>query len=186
MSPVDVMIAIGWLPRLRVRSRLISGMASPTKNHHGYYSLLSAGSDWGMAPRLTDLESLSLEESLAFLRGINAVYSSHLRKSRDCVCNMPPAVTFPVFVYASMLRRDHQFARRHWDAFASIPRNCAERLVSGNYPDLRLLTFEQFVEGILGREYSSDRVFNEGKASAVSRKMLEAYDIPWRRYIQFA
>ena len=177
MSPVDVMIAIGWLPRLTVRSRLISGMASPTKNHHGYYSLLSAGSDWGMAPRLTDLESLSLEESLAFLRGINAVYSSHLRKSRDCVCNMPPAVTFPVFVYASMLRRDHQFARLHWDTFASIPRCCAERLVGSAYQDLRLITFEQFIEGVLKHECHPERVLDEELASMVSRRMLEAYDI---------
>jgi len=130
-----------------------------------------------MAPRLTDLESLSLEESLAFLRGIDAVYSSHLRKSRDCVCNMPPAVTFPVFVYASMLRRDHQFAHRHWDTFASIPRSCAERLVGGSYQDLRLITFEQFLEGILKHEYRPERVLNEELASMVSRRMLEAYDI---------
>ena len=130
-----------------------------------------------MAPRLTDLESLSLEESLAFLRGIDAVYSSHLRKSRDCVCNMPPAVTFPVFVYASMLRRDHQFANRHWDTFASIPRSCAERLVGGSYQDLRLITFEQFLEGFLKHEHRPERVLDEELAAMVSRRMLEAYDI---------
>ena len=172
-----MMIAIGWLPRRRNRSKLINSLASPTKDHHAYYSLLSAGSGWGMAPRLTDLESLSLEESLAFLRGIDAVYSSHLRKSRDCVCNMPPAVTFPVFVYASMLRRDHQFAHRHWDTFASIPRSCAERLVGGSYQDLRLITFEQFLEGFLKHEHRPERVLDEELAAMVSRRMLEAYDI---------
>jgi hypothetical protein len=130
-----------------------------------------------MAPKLTDLESLSLEECSAFLRGIDAVYSSHLRKSRDCVCNMPPAVTFPVFVYASMLRRDHQFARLHWDTFASIPRSCAERLVGSAYQDLRLITFEQFIEGVLKHECHPERVLDEELASMVSRRMLEAYDI---------
>lgn len=177
MSPIEVMIAIGWLPRRRDRSKLINSLASPAEDHHAYYSLLSAGSSWGMAPRLAGLESLSLEDSLAFLRGIDAVYSSHLRKSRDCVCNMPPAVTFPVFVYASMLRRDHQFARRHWDTFASIPRSCAERLAGGSYQDLRLITFEQFLEGILKHEYRPERVLDEELAATVSRRMLEAYDI---------
>ncbi len=177
MSPVEVMIAIGWLPRRSDRSKLINGLASPAEDHHAYYSLLSAGSSWGMAPKLTDLESLSLEECSAFLRGIDAVYSSHLRKSRDCVCNMPPAVTFPVFVYASMLRRDHQFARLHWDTFASIPRSCAERLVGSAYQDLRLITFEQFIEGVLKHECHPERVLDEELASMVSRRMLEAYDI---------
>jgi len=130
-----------------------------------------------MAPRLADLESLSLEDSLAFLRGIDAVYSSHLRKSRDCVCNMPPAVTFPVCVYSSMLRRNHQFAHRHWDTFASIPRSCAERLVGGSYQDLRLITFEQFLEGFLKHEHRPERVLDEELAAMVSRRMLEAYDI---------
>ena len=181
MSPVEVIIAIGSLPFRNDRALLIGSLASPADDHHRYYSLLSPGSGASEIPSVDDVEHLSMEDSLAFLRGIDAVYASHLRRSRDCVCNMPPVVVFPVVVYASMLRRDFQYARLNWDTFAKLPRNCAERLARGNYPDLRLITFEQFVQGILKNEYTPKASFDTEQASLVSRKMLDAYDIQRHR-----
>ena len=177
MSPVETVIAIGSMPRRRNRSMLIAKLTSSYNDARRYYSLLTSEAEITQAPTVDDIKWLSLDNSLAFLRGIDAVYSSRLRKSRDCVCNMPPAVVLPVAVYVLMIRRDFQFAQLHWKDFASIPRSCAERLVPETYFDMRRLTFGQFAACLLGDQYDHAAPFNLDYAAILAGRMERAYGI---------
>jgi hypothetical protein len=177
MTPVARIMAIGWLPECEDRRKLISGLALAAKDHHRYYALLEEKSQLADAPTIYDVVNLEFEESAAFLRGIFAVYGQHLRESRDCVCNMPPAVVLPVIVYASLLKRNPRFARLQWDAFAAIPRSCAERLIGGSYPDLKDLTFEDFAKAMLREKYNPDADLDPIQAALLARRMEEAYGI---------
>lgn len=177
MSPVETVTAIGSMPHHRDRSMFIARLTSSDNDERRYYSLLTSDANITQAPTVDDIKWLSLDKSLDFLRGIDAVYSSRLRKSRDCVCNMPPAVVLPVAVYALMIRRDFKFAQLHWKDFASIPRSCAERLVSETYFDMRSLTFGQFAARLLGEQYDHAAPFNVDHATILAGRMERAYSI---------
>lgn len=177
MSPVETIIAIGSIPYHRHRSMFIARFSSSDNDERRYYSLLTSDAEITQSPTVDDIKWLSLDMSLDFLRGVDAVYSSRLRETRDCVCNMPPAVVLPVAVYALMIRRDFKFAQLHWKDFASIPRSCAERLVPETYFDMRRLTFGQFAACLLGDQYDHAAPFNVDHAAILAGRMEMAYGI---------
>jgi len=149
------LIVIGQLPRSRARSELLAAYEGRYDSHNDFYRLIPRGFGVERDLLASDVEELSLQERVAFLKGASLLLGDRLRPGQDCICNMLAAVILPVAAYASLLREDIGLARKTWKAFAKIPRLCAEKLQiekeeTDEHLDLRKLTFEQFIAEVTG------------------------------------
>lgn len=149
------LIVIGQLPRSRARDELLAAYDGRYESHNDFYRLIPRGFGLERDLRATDVEDLSLQERVAFLKGASLLLGARLRSSQDCICNMLAAVILPVAAYASLLREDVGLARKSWKTFAKIPRLCAEKLQiqreeGDHHLDLRRLTFDQFITELAG------------------------------------
>ena len=149
------LIVIGQLPRSRARSELLAAYEGRYDSHNDFYRLIPRGFGVERDLRASDVEELSLQERVAFLKGASLLLGDRLRPGQDCICNMLAAVILPVAAYASLLREDVALARKTWKTFAKIPRLCAEKLKiekeeADEHLDLRRLTFDQFISELTG------------------------------------
>lgn len=149
------LIVIGQLPRSRVREELLAAYDGRDDSHNGFHRLIPRGFGVERDLRASDVEELSLQERVAFLKGAALLLGDRLRSGQDCICNMPAAVILPVAAYASLLREDVGLARKTWKTFAKIPRLCAEKLQLNreedeHHLDLRRRTFDQFISELIG------------------------------------
>ena len=153
------LILIGQLPRSRARTELLAAYDGRYDSHNDFYRLIPRGFGAERDLRASDVEDLSLQERVAFLKGASLLLGDQLRSGGDCICNMPAAVILPVAAYASLLREDIGLARKTWKAFANIPRLCAEKLTEelkikkeegDEHLDLRKLAFDQFIAEFTG------------------------------------
>lgn len=178
-----VLIVIGQLPRSRARSELLAAYEGRYERHHDFYRLIPRGFDVERDLRASDVEELSLQERVAFLKGASLLLGDRLRSGQDCICNMPAAVILPVAAYASLLREDVALARQTWKTFAKIPRLCAEKLQIRReegepHLDLRRLTFDQFISELTGdrRDLSESEL---GRLAA--ERIEEAFELQRHR-----
>lgn len=149
------LIVIGQLPRSRARAELLAAYEGRYDSHNDFYRLIPRGFGVERDLRASDVEELSLQERVAFLKGASLLLGDRLRSGQDCICNMLAAVILPVAAYASLLREDVALARKSWKTFAKIPRLCAEKLrisreEGEHHLDLRRLTFDQFISELAG------------------------------------
>lgn len=114
------LIVIGQLPRSRVREELLAAYDGRDDSHNGFHRLIPRGFGVERDLRASDVEELSLQERVAFLKGAALLLGDRLRSGQDCICNMPAAVILPVAAYASLLREDVGLARKTWKTFAKI------------------------------------------------------------------
>ena len=147
------LIVIGQLPRSRARSELLAAYEGRYDSHNDFYRLIPRGFGVERDLRASDVEELSLQERVAFLKGASLLLGDRLRSGQDCICNMLAAVILPVAAY--VLREDVALARKTWKTFAKIPRLCAEKLQirreeGEHHLDLRRLTFDQFISELTG------------------------------------
>ena len=151
------LILIGQLTRSATRTELLAAYDGQYENQNNFYRLVPRGFAAQRDLLASDVEELSLQERVAFLKGASLLLGDRLRSGQDCICNMLAAVILPVAAYASLLREDVVLARKTWKTFAKIPRLCAEKLKiekeeDDEHLDLRRLTFDQFIS-----ELTSDR-----------------------------
>ncbi len=177
------LIVIGQLPRSRARSELLAAYEGRYEDHNDFYRLIPRGFGVERDLRASDVEELSLEERVAFLKGASLLLGDRLRSGQDCICNMLAAVILPVAAYASLLREDVGLARKTWKTFARIPRLCAERLQieteeGEHHLDLRRLDFGQFVAQLTGdrRDLSDSEL---GRLAA--ERIEEAFELESHR-----
>ena len=177
------LIVIGQLPRSRARDELLAAYEGRYDSHNDFYRLIPRGFGVERDLRASDVEELSLEERVAFLKGASLLLGDRLRANQDCICNMLAAVILPVAAYASLLREDVGLARKTWKAFAKIPRLCAEKLQirreeGEQYLALRRLTFDQFISELTGdrRDLSESDL---GRLAA--ERIEEAFELANRR-----
>jgi hypothetical protein len=168
------LILIGQLPRSRARTELLAAYDGRYDSHNDFYRLIPRGFLAERDLRASDVEDLSLQERVAFLKGASLLLGDRLRSGGDCICNMLAAVILPVAAYASLLREDVGLARKTWKAFAKIPRLCAEKLQiekeeGDEHLDLRKRTFDQFIAEVTGPR----RDFSEVELGRLAAERIE-------------
>ena len=149
------LILIGQLPRSRARTELLAAYDGLVDTRTDFCRLVPRGFSTERDLKANDVEGLTREERVSFLKGLALLLEGRLISGKHCICNMPAAVILPVAAYASLLREDIGLARKTWKAFAKIPRLCAEKLQiekeeTDEHLDLRKLTFEQFIAEVTG------------------------------------
>jgi len=149
------LILIGQLPRSRARTELLAAYDGLVDTRTDFCRLVPRGFSTERDLKANDVEGLTREERVSFLKGVALLLEGRLISGKHCICNMPAAVILPVAAYASLLREDIGLARKTWKAFAKIPRLCAEKLQiekeeTDEHLDLRKLTFEQFISEVTG------------------------------------
>ena len=149
------LILIGQLPRSRARTELLAAYDGLVDTRTDFCRLVPRGFSTERDLKANDVEGLTREERVSFLKGVALLLEGRLISGKHCICNMPAAVILPVAAYASLLREDIGLARKTWKAFAKIPRLCAEKLQiekeeTDEHLDLRKLTFEQFIAEVTG------------------------------------
>jgi hypothetical protein len=168
------LILIGQLRRSATRTELLAAYEGQYENHNDFYRLIPRGFTAERDLIAFDVEELSLQERVAFLKGASLLLGERLRTGGDCICNMLAVVTLPVAAYASIMREDIGLARKAWKAFANIPRLCAEKLelqkLDGEHHlDLRKRTFEQFINELAG----SRRNLSESELGRLAAEQIE-------------
>ena len=149
------LILIGQLPRSRTRSELLAAYDGLVDTRTDFCRLVPHGFSTERELKANDVEGLTREERVSFLKGVALLLEGRLISGKHCICHMPAAVILPVAAYASLLREDVGLARKTWKAFAKIPRLCAEKLQikkeeGDEHFDLRKFTFDQFIAEITG------------------------------------
>lgn len=149
------LILIGQLPRSRTRSELLAAYDGLVDTRTDFCRLVPHGFSTERELKANDVEGLTREERVSFLKGVALLLEGRLISGKHCICHMPAAVILPVAAYASLLREDVGLARKTWKAFAKIPRLCAEKLQikkeeGDEHLDLRKRTFDQFITEITG------------------------------------
>ena len=149
------LILIGQLPRSRTRSELLAAYDGLVDTRTDFCRLVPHGFSTERELKANDVEGLTPEERVSFLKGVALLLEGRLISGKHCICHMPAAVILPVAAYASLLREDVGLARKTWKAFAKIPRLCAEKLQikkeeGDEHLDLRKRTFDQFITEITG------------------------------------
>ena len=149
------LILIGQLPRSRARTELLSAYDGLVDTRTDFCRLVPRGFSTERDLKANDVEGLTREERVSFLKGVALLLEGRLISGKHCICHMPAAVILPVAAYASLLREDVGLARKTWKAFAKIPRLCAEKLQiekeeGDEHHDLRKLTFDQFITEVTG------------------------------------
>lgn len=153
------LILIGQLPRSRTRSELLSAYDGLVDARTDFCRLVPRGFSTERELKANDVEGLTREERVSFLKGVALLLEGRLISGKHCICHMPSAVILPVAAFASILREDVGLARKTWKTFAKIPRLCAEKLTDelkikkeegDEHLDLRKLTFDQFITEITG------------------------------------
>ena len=149
------LILIGQLPRSRARTELLAAYDGLVDTRTDFCRLVPRGFSTERDLKANDVEGLTREERVSFLKGVALLLEGRLISGKHCICNMPAAVILPVAAYASLLREDIGLARKTRKAFAKIPRLCAEKLQiekeeTDEHLDLRKLTFEQFIAEVTG------------------------------------
>jgi len=149
------LILIGQLPRSRARTELLAAYDGLVDTRTDFCRLVPRGFSTERDLKANDVEGLTREERVSFLKGVALLLEGRLISGKHCICHMPAAVILPVAAYASLLREDVGLARKTWKAFAKIPRLCAEKLQiekeeTDEHLDLRKLTFEQFIAEVTG------------------------------------
>ena len=153
------LILIGQLPRSMTRTELLAAYDLSREGEASLYRLLPRGFGAERNLLASDVEGLTREERVSFLKGVALLLEGRLISGKHCTCHMPAAVILPVAAYASLLREDVGLARKTWKAFAKIPRLCAEKLTEelkikkeegDEHLDLRKWTFDQFITEITG------------------------------------
>ena len=169
-------ILIGQLPRSATRAELLAAYdGEKFSNLQDFYCLIPRGFAAERDLKASDVEGLSLEERVAFLKGASLLLGNRLRKGDHCICHMPSAVILPVATFASILREDVGQARKVWKAFAQIPRLCAERLHFGPNIDLRRIDFEEFINKLAGEGLAGADADLANIARASADQMGRAY-----------
>jgi hypothetical protein len=149
------LILIGQLPRSRARTELLAAYDGLVDTRTDFCRLVPRGFSTERDLKANDVEGLTREERVSFLKGVALLLEGRLISGKHCICHMPAAVILPVAAYASLLREDVGLARKTWKAFAKIPRLCAEKLQiekeeTDEHLDLRKLTFDQFITEVTG------------------------------------
>ena len=149
------LILIGQLPRSRTRTELLAAYDGLVDTRTDFFRLVPRGFSTERDLKANDVEGLTREERVSFLKGVALLLEGRLISGKHCICHMPAAVILPVAAYASLLREDVGLARKTWKAFAKIPRLCAEKLQikkeeGDEHLDLRKLTFDQFIAEVTG------------------------------------
>ena len=149
------LILIGQLPRSRARTELLAAYDGLVDTRTDFCRLVPRGFSTERDLKANDVEGLTREERVSFLKGVALLLEGRLISGKHCICHMPAAVILPVAAYASLLREDVGLARKTWKAFANIPRLCAEKLQiekeeTDEHLDLRKLTFDQFITEVTG------------------------------------
>ena len=149
------LILIGQLPRSRARTELLAAYDGLVDTRTDFCRLVPRGFSTERDLKANDVEGLTREERVSFLKGVALLLEGRLISGKHCICNMPAAVILPVAAYASLLREDIGLARKTWKTFAKIPRLCAEKLKiekeeDDEHLDLRRLTFDQFISELTG------------------------------------
>ena len=149
------LILIGQLPRSRTRSELLAAYDGLVDTRTDFCRLVPHGFSTERELKANDVEGLTREERVSFLKGVALLLEGRLISGKHCICHLPAAVILPVAAYASLLREDVGLARKTWKAFAKIPRLCAEKLQikkeeGDEHLDLRKRTFDQFITEITG------------------------------------
>ena len=149
------LILIGQLPRSRTRTELLAAYDGLVDTRTDFCRLVPRGFSTERDLKANDVEGLTREERVSFLKGVALLLEGRLISGKHCICHMPAAVILPVAAYASLLREDVGLARKTWKAFAKIPRLCAEKLQiekeeGDEHLDLRKLTFDQFITEVTG------------------------------------
>ena len=149
------LILIGQLPRSRARTELLAAYDGLVDTRTDFCRLVPRGFSTERDLKANDVEGLTREERVSFLKGVALLLEGRLISGKHCICHMPAAVILPVAAYASLLREDVGLARKTWKAFAKIPRLCAEKLQikkeeGDEHIDLRKLTFDQFITEVTG------------------------------------
>jgi len=149
------LILIGQLPRSRARTELLAAYDGLVDTRTDFCRLVPRGFSTERDLKANDVEGLTREERVSFLKGVALLLEGRLISGKHCICHMPAAVILPVAAYASLLREDVGLARKTWKAFAKIPRLCAEKLQiekeeGDEHLDLRKLTFDQFIAEVTG------------------------------------
>ena len=149
------LILIGQLPRSRARTELLAAYDGLVDTRTDFCRLVPRGFSTERDLKANDVEGLTREERVSFLKGVALLLEGRLISGKHCICHMPAAVILPVAAYASLLREDIGLARKTWKAFAKIPRLCAEKLQiekeeGDEHLDLRKLTFDQFITEVTG------------------------------------
>ena len=149
------LILIGQLPRSRARTELLAAYDGLVDTRTDFCRLVPRGFSTERDLKANDVEGLTREERVSFLKGVALLLEGRLISGKHCICHMPAAVILPVAAYASLLREDIGLARKTWKAFAKIPRLCAEKLQivkeeTDEHLDLRKLTFDQFIAEVTG------------------------------------
>ncbi len=149
------LILIGQLPRSRTRTELLAAYDGLVDTRTDFCRLVPRGFSTERDLKANDVEGLTREERVSFLKGVALLLEGRLISGKHCICNMPAAVILPVAAYASLLREDIGLARKTWKAFTKIPRLCAEKLQiekeeTDEHLDLRKLTFDQFITEVTG------------------------------------
>jgi hypothetical protein len=165
------LILIGQLSRSATRTELLAAYDGQCENQNNFYRLVPRGFAAQRDLLASDVEELSLQERVAFLKGASLLLGDRLRSGQDCICNMLAAVILPVAAYASLLREDVALARKTWKAFANIPRLCAEKLElerqdGEGHLDLRKRTFDQFIDELVGERRKDLTLEGRGKLAA--------------------
>ena len=178
------LIVIGQLPRSRARSELLAAYEGRYDSHNDFYRLIPRGFGVERDLRASDVEELSLQERVAFLKGASLLLGDRLRSGQDCICNMLAAVILPVAAYASLLREDVALARKTWKVFANIPRLCAEKLElerqdGEGHLDLRKRTFDKFIDELVG-ERRKDLTL-EGRGMLAAERIEKAFRLGQHR-----
>jgi hypothetical protein len=149
------LILIGQLPRSMTRTELLAAYDGLVDTRTDFCRLVPRGFSTERDLKANDVEGLTREERVSFLKGVALLLEGRLISGKHCICHMPAAVILPVAAYASLLREDVGLARKTWKAFAKIPRLCAEKLQiekeeGDEHLDLRKLTFDQFIAEVTG------------------------------------
>ena len=178
------LILIGQLPRSATRTELLAAYEGQHENHNDFYRLIPRGFTAERDLIASDVEELSLQERVAFLKGASSLLGERLRTGGDCICNMLAAVILPVAAYASLLREDIGLARKTWKAFANIPRLCAEKLElekqeGEGHLDLRKRTFEQFIDELAGNRRKD--LTMDGRGMLAAEKIEKAFKLAQHR-----
>jgi hypothetical protein len=172
------LILIGQLPRSRTRSELLSAYDGLVDARTDFCRLVPRGFSTERELKANDVEGLTREERVSFLKGVALLLEGRLISGKHCICHMPAAVILPVAAYASLLREDVGLARKTWKAFAKIPRLCAEKLTDelkikkeegDEHLDLRKLTLDQFITEITG----SRRDLSEAELGRLAAERIE-------------
>lgn len=179
------LILLGRLPDSRTRSERLAAYDGLVDKRTDFLRLVPCGFSAERELKANDVEGLTSEERVSFLKGVALLLEGRLISGEHCICHMPAAVILPVAAYASLLREDVGLARKTWETFAKIPRLCAEKLQiekeeGDEHRDLRKLTFDQFITEITG----SRRDLSEVELGRLAAERIEkAFELERHRRI---